>query len=55
MAHAIPSDWHTFNAGIRETYPKLAATVQVQYADGGNAEGDFLKLLSHARVRHEPL
>lgn len=48
------SDWHVFNVNIRETYPVVAATVQVQYANGGKSEGDFLKLLSHVRLLHEP-
>ena len=48
------SEWHTFNADIRETYPRITATVQVRYANGGTSEGDFLKLLSHVRVLHEP-
>jgi hypothetical protein len=47
------SDWHHFNANLRETYPKIYSPIRVRYANGGEAEGDFLKLLSHVRVIHE--
>ncbi len=50
---AYQSDWHHFNANVRETYPKIYSPIQVRYANGGEAEGDFLKLLSHVRVIHE--
>jgi|HubBroStandDraft_6_1064221.scaffolds.fasta_scaffold246469_1 hypothetical protein len=47
-------DWHDFNANDRRTYPKVYSPIQVQYANGRKSEGDFLKLLSHVRMLHEP-
>jgi hypothetical protein len=47
------NDWHHFNANLGETYPKTYSPVQVRYANGAEAEGYFLKLLSHVRVVHE--
>jgi hypothetical protein len=47
------SDWHSFNETVSETYPTIDASVQVRYANGGTAEGDFRKLLLHVRILHE--
>jgi hypothetical protein len=38
MAHL--SDWHLFDPADRNTYPKLAAPVEVRFDDGMLEEGD---------------
>jgi hypothetical protein len=43
------SDWHSFDAIDRNTYPKTSSVIQVKYADGGLASGntfDFFQMLT---------
>jgi hypothetical protein len=41
------SEWHSFDANDRSTYPKMSSAVQVKYADGGVAEGYTLDFFSN--------
>ncbi len=43
------SEWHSFDANDRSTYPKTVSAIQVKYADGGLASGqtfDFFPVLT---------
>jgi hypothetical protein len=39
-----------FDVGDRHTYPRVCAPTEVLYADGQTRIGDFLRLVSRARV-----
>ena len=45
-----PEAWLPFDVNDRRTYPRLCEPTEVLYADGCTTIGDFLLLLSHARV-----
>jgi hypothetical protein len=46
------SDWHNFDPNDRGTYPKVAAPVQVRYADGQQIEVNFFRsiLSPHSQI-----
>ena len=45
-----PETWLPFDVNDRRTYPQLYERTRVLFADGHTTIGDFLQLLSHARV-----
>jgi hypothetical protein len=45
-----PDGWFPFDVGDRRTYPHICAPTEVLYANGQTKTGDFLRLVSRARV-----
>jgi hypothetical protein len=44
------SDWHVLERSDLKTYPKVAAPIQVKYADGTQAEGVCRSFFSCGKV-----
>jgi hypothetical protein len=51
---ADSGEWHHFDPGDRSTYPKVNSPIQVKDAIGARFQGDFLKLVSDARLLLKP-
>jgi hypothetical protein len=51
------SQWHSFDANDRSTYPKTSSAIQVKYA-GGLASGLYVRFFSNAygaEISHQRL